>query len=273
MGNNSKKRVSSKTKAILSILSRNAENGLISAQKAKEVLGMPIAKLSNRLSSLERGGWLKRIRRGFYFIPPIESKPDLIVTVEDSWILAKLLYSPCYIGGWSAAEYWGLTEQIFKSTFVVTSANIRKRSESIIGVEFHIVKVQKNKIRNLTPVWRGARQVEVSDREKTLADALCNPEWVGGIRHLTDMLKTYGERSDKDFSKLLKYLNEFGKGAPFKRFGYLLEEFFPSEKNAINEAIGHKKTGYVKLDPDVDARGVLNKRWGLWINISLDKLQ
>lgn len=272
MTNDSRKRVSSKTKAILSILSRNAESGLISVQKAKEALGMPIAKLSNRLSSLERGGWLKRIRRGFYFIPPIESRPDSVGTVEDSWILAKLIYSPCYIGGWSAAEYWGLTEQIFKSTFVVTSANIRKRSENIIGVEFHIVKVQKNKIRNITHVWRGAKQVEVSDREKTLADALYNPEWVGGMRHLIDMLKIYGERNDKDFSKLLKYLDELDKGAPFKRFGYLLEKFFPNEKSAMNEAISRKKTGYIKLDPSVDTKGVLDKKWGLWVNILLDKL-
>lgn len=272
MDNNPRKKVSSKTKAVLSILSRNAESGLISVRKAKKVLDMPIAKLSNRLSSLERGGWLKRIRRGFYFIPPIESRPDLIVTVEDSWILAKLLYSPCYIGGWSAAEYWGLTEQIFKSTFVVTSANIRKRSENIIGTEFRIVKVPKNKIKNTTLVWRGTEQVEISDKEKTLADALRNPEWVGGIRHLTDMLRTYEERNDKDFSKLLKYLEKFGKGAPFKRFGYLLEKFFPNEKSAINTAISHKKKGYVKLDPSVGTKGVLNKKWGLWINISLDKL-
>ena len=34
-------------------------------------------------------------------------------SLEDPLVIAEKLFSPCYVGGWSAAEYWGITEQIF----------------------------------------------------------------------------------------------------------------------------------------------------------------
>ena len=40
--------------------------------------------------------------------------------LEDPWVIAAQLYGPCYIGGWSAAEYWDLTEQIFRTVVVMT---------------------------------------------------------------------------------------------------------------------------------------------------------
>lgn len=65
-------------------------------------------------------GWPRRVRRGLYLVLPLEAQSDRAITVEDPWILADELFSPCYIGGWSAAQHWGLTEQIFRSVFVVT---------------------------------------------------------------------------------------------------------------------------------------------------------
>ncbi len=52
--------------------------------------------------------FLKISRAGLYS-PPI--KP--VATSADAWIIATKLYSPCYIGALTAAEYWGLTNQKF----------------------------------------------------------------------------------------------------------------------------------------------------------------
>jgi|GEM_PF-6032200 len=38
---------------------------------------------------------------------------------DEPWAVAQKLFVPCYVGGWSAAEYWDFTEQIFNSTLVV----------------------------------------------------------------------------------------------------------------------------------------------------------
>jgi predicted transcriptional regulator of viral defense system len=55
---------------------------------------------------------MSRIARGFYVPVPLES-PNPDMPLEDPWLVGMRLYSPCYIGGWSAAEYTDLTEQIF----------------------------------------------------------------------------------------------------------------------------------------------------------------
>jgi hypothetical protein len=78
------------------------------------------------LAAWSRAGWLARVRRGAYVPVPIES-PSADIALEDPWTVATAMFAPCYIGGWSAAEHWGLTEQIFRSLCVMTTKRPRDR--------------------------------------------------------------------------------------------------------------------------------------------------
>lgn len=42
------------------------------------------------------------------------------VIPEEPFVIAEKLFSPCYIGGINAANYWDLTEQIFRTITVMT---------------------------------------------------------------------------------------------------------------------------------------------------------
>lgn len=53
------------------------------------------------------------------------------ISLEGPRIISEKIYHPCYIGGWSAAEYWCLTEQIFRTIVVLTTKKIRDRSPTI----------------------------------------------------------------------------------------------------------------------------------------------
>src|SRR3989338_7085289 len=108
---------------LVAILAQNSEANYITVQKAAEVLNMSTNAVAVKLASLTRRGWMLRAKRGIYLILPIEAAPGQPTTSEDPWILANKLFSPCYIGGWSAIEYWGLSEQLFNSTLVITAAN------------------------------------------------------------------------------------------------------------------------------------------------------
>ena len=46
--------------------------------------------------------------------------------IEDAWVVAERTFSPCYVGGWSACQYWGLTEQVFRTMLVVTAKKVRR---------------------------------------------------------------------------------------------------------------------------------------------------
>src|SRR5438093_6866521 len=259
------------SREVLSRLARGARGGLISVERAAELLGLPARAAANKISALERRGWLARVRRGLYLVRPLEASTNIPSTVEDPWLLAQELFSPCYIGGWSAAEHWGLTEQLFRSTFVVTAVRIRRQTERVLGLEFHVVKVARVRLTAMTLVWRGRERVPVSDRERTLADALASPGWVGGIRHLADLLRAYRESRHWNPTRLLNRVNELGRGAAFKRLGFLAEMLLPGAEQVARVCLAKRTAGIINLDPSVSTPRRLNKRWGLWVNIPLQE--
>jgi predicted transcriptional regulator of viral defense system len=212
---------------------------------------------------------MRHARRGLYFVLPLESEPGRPATPDDPWVVAREAFSPCYIGGWSAAEHWGLTEQIFRSTLVLTSAHVRGQTTQLLGYEFRLFRVPRSRIEGATIVWRGSEQVPVSDRERTIVDGLRHPALCGGIRHLADIMREYGGSTEHDFNKLLDVARKAANGAAWKRLGYIAELLWPEEKNLIEEAWKNATTGTVKLDPTVSRRGSLNRRWNLWINVTL----
>ena len=256
-------------RAALSRLARGAHGGLITVNEAVALLGRSPSATATWLARLARRGWLARARRGLYVVLPLEATASRSPSVEDPWVLASKLFSPCYIGGWSAAEHWGLTEQLFRSTFVVTAAGVRRQTERVLGLEFHVVKVARVRLTAMTLVWRGRERVPVSDRERTLADALASPGWVGGIRHLADLLRAYRESRHWNPTRLLNRVNELGRGAAFKRLGFLAEMLLPGAEQVVRVCLTKRTAGIIKLDPSVSTRGRLNKRWGLWVNVPL----
>jgi predicted transcriptional regulator of viral defense system len=251
-------------------LARAASGGLLTVSRAAEVLGVSAHEAAVRLGRLERSGWLARAQRGLYLVLPMEARPGSPAVAEDAWVLAAKLFAPCYIGGWTAAEHWALTEQLFRSTFVVSATPRRRQREERLATEFHIVRVRPARLKGTSVVWRDGLQVAVSDRERTIVDALVHPDWVGGIRHLAEMLVTYRESKEFDAKKLIARAGEHATGSAFKRLGHLAERLWPGEQAIINLAHEQRTTGIIRLDPAVKSRGKINKRWGLWLNVAID---
>ena len=175
-------------------------------------------------------------------------------------MLAHVVFAPSYIGGWSAAEHWGMTEQLFRSTFVVTAAPRRSREEEWLSAEFHVVRVRPERLRGTTLVWRGRERVAVSDRERTLADAFREPAWVGGMRHLAEIFVAYRESSGASPKKLLATMAGAGNGAAYKRMGYLAENLWPAATELVTAALRERTQGTIRLDPAVHAHGKMSKR-------------
>ena len=235
---------------------------------AAELLGLPRAEAALTLRRLGERGWLSRVRRGLYFVLPLESGREG-GAVEDPWVLASELFGPCYVGGWTAAEHWGLTEQLFRSTFVVSAARVRRSAGTFLGSEFHVVRCGHERIASVPTIWHGKERVAVSDRERTIADALASPEWVGGVRHLVDILRAYRASDAWDPARLVARVAETGSGAAFKRLGFLAEGLLGGEKVLVEEAFPRRTTGNVRLDPGVPTQERLSTRWRLWVNVTL----
>ena len=254
----------------LARVSRAAHSGLVAVPDAARALGIAPAAAAARLAALKSRGWLRHVRRGLFLILPLEAEPSGATTVEDAWILGKQLFAPCYVGGWSAAEHWGLTEQIFRPIFVASGAHVRRSRLTFLGAEFRIAKIPRRRIEGASAVWRGRERVRVSDRELTIADALIAPDWVGGFRHLAQIIRTYHDSKEWNSTRLVARMDHLGKGAGFKRLGWLLELVFPTETDLITLCLRRRSAGLIAVDPRVRASGRINKRWGLRINVTLD---
>lgn len=254
-------------RAVIAKLARASRGGLVSVAVAAAALDLPARRAAVKLASLARRNWLRRARRGLYLVLPLEAEPGQPAVAEDPWVLAREAFSPCYIGGWTAAEHWGLTEQIFRSTLVVTAATIRARSEEILGHQFRLFRVPRARIRGAAEVWRGPERVAVSDRERTIIDSLRNPELAGGVRHVADIMREYGRSRERDVTKLVATARTVASGAAWKRLGYLAECLWPAETALVEEARKHLSAGNIRLDPGVHRTGQLLRRWGLVVNV------
>lgn len=238
--------------------------GTISPQQAARFLNLPQDRAAKLLSRWASQGWLARVRRGLYVPVPLEAQsPD--VALEDAWLVAERLFSRCYIGGWSAAEHWGLTRQIFRTLLVFTTRKPRDRAPVLRGTSFRLRSVGEQALFGLKPVWRGQARVNVSDPSRTLVDLLADPASGGGLRATVDVLRTYlDSRELRNRDLLLEYSQRLGSGAVFKRLGYLLERYAASETDAIAFCRARLSQGYAKLDPTLPAKQ-LATAWRLWL--------
>lgn len=237
--------------------------GTISVTDAAEILDMPRAGAAKLLSRWAKKGWLSRVRRGLYVPVPLESR-TADIPLEDAWIIADKLYSPCYIGGWSAAEYWDLTEQIFRTVIVMTTERPRERKPIIKGTGFLLRTVADKAMFGLKAVWRGQVKVNVSDPTRTILDMLNDPKLAGGLRSTVDMFINYMSSEKKDLGLLIKYGDQLGNGAVFKRLGFLLEKYAEDQQDFIEACRNRLTTGNAKLDPAVKAEKLVT-RWRLWV--------
>lgn len=260
--------ISEKNRRILTTLHRGS-TGPFTPHEAASILGLEIGRTRRFLAYLAEAGWLIRIRRGLYATVPLDVLEPRAWR-EDPWIVAVKVFSPFYIGGWSACEHWGLTDQVFKETVVISGKNIRRRRMEIQGARFYVKVVGTDKIFGTEAVWRGRTRVFVSDPARTMVDILDDPKIAGGIRHVADILKAYLSHERRDDSLLLEYAHKLGNRTVFKRLGYLLEAMKANDVTLIDTCHTAMSSGISLLDPSAPRKGRFVRRWNIRINVALD---
>src|SRR6266403_6175575 len=112
-----------------------ASKEVVSVDIASQTLGIERRSAAKLLSRWKQQGWLRRIGHGLYVPVPLDLAGSEQV-IADPWVLVPTLFNQCYIGGWTAAHHWDLTEQLFNETVVFTTRRISKRRVLAQGVAF-----------------------------------------------------------------------------------------------------------------------------------------
>lgn len=239
-----------------------ATKEVISVDVTSRTLGIDRRATAKLLSRWREQGWLRRIGHGLYVSVPLDLAGSEQV-VADPWVLVPALFGECYIGGWTAAHHWELTEQLFNETLVFTSRRVIEKRVTAQGVAFRLYSTRAKRLFGLKTLWRGTTKVSISDPARTLVDMIAAPEVGGGIDHVADCLSTYLVSKSADRDLLIRYADQFGNGAIFKRLGFLAETRLHDHKLA-EECRLRLTHGYARLDPSLSAKKLVTA-WRLWV--------
>ena len=259
--------ISETNRRYLSQLHRHTK-GLVDVDEAAKVLGLDQIRAAKLLAQLAAQGWARRLRRGLYLLIPLEATSPEDWS-EDAWIVAERIFQPCYIAGWSACEYWGFTEQIFRDVVVFTASPIRERRLTVDQTVFVLRKLAKQLLFGTRTVWRKETRVQVSDPTRTVVDILDDPKWGGGIRHVAQIVDAYLASDHRDETLLLDYVERIGNAAAAKRLGYLLEVRGAIAPALIERLSALVTAGYALLDPTASSRGPFVAKWKVRVNVEV----
>ncbi len=238
---------------------------LVSVAEVATALDMERIKAAKKLARWAKEGWLRRVRRGLYIPVPLEAD-DPNSWSEDPFVLADAVWSPCYFTGWTAANHWGLTEQIFRTTVLKTVRRVRSARERLLDHEFLLAHAPKRFMDwGLRPAWREERRVLFADPARTVIDVLDAPRLGGGIRQVTEIVAAYLD--EHDWRTLIEYGDRLGNRAVFKRLGYLAEAAGLGSPELVPKCRDRVSAGMSLLDPGGPTGGKRVGEWGIRANV------
>jgi predicted transcriptional regulator of viral defense system len=183
------------------------------------------------ISQLVAMGWLVRVARGAYQLQPAKTGLDPYPTA-DKFVVAGQFAEDSFIAYGSAAEYHGLTTQLFQNVLLATKR--RRKQMSLPKLKIRLILIDTENFVGFQKMSK-APDVQVATIERTLIDAINRPELCGGISDLTEILNR--ARSKANIDAIMEYLPTYRSKAVIQRVGYLLDTFGfklkPSDKERL----------------------------------------
>ncbi|RDZ44876.1 transcriptional regulator [Haloferax sp. Atlit-10N] len=247
------------------VLSRLASENrqVISIGDIANALDIPRKSAKDMAYALKEKGWLERIAHGKYLIMPLAAGENPVYT-EHEFVIASALVEPMYIGYWSAMNHHGLSEQLSRTVYIVTTTRAQKRE--IHGVTYRPVTVTEQKFFGSQPTAVGTNQVNISSIEKTLVDCADHPEFCGGIGELAKAMQNAAD-TRCSWERVIEYLRRVRNGAATKRIVYLADQL-DIDLPGYSSVVENFTTGYPLLDPTRKAKGTRDSKYQLRLNVS-----
>lgn len=243
-----------------------ASDGLLTPKLISKTLSLSRAESSRLLSRWCHAGWLKRVKQGVYWPVSLESNPNTMA-IEEPWIVAEGLFSPGYIGGFSAVKYWDFSEQIFESVVYLTTKSVANRNVNHAGIKFKLKTIRPYKVFGTKIVWKNSLKIRVSDPTKTMIDLLDDPIMGGGMRATEEFFLEYWHSKHQDMDLLIRYAKKMRNKTIFKRLGFLLEIKDLVDIDTIEVLRKNISSGYSEFDPSMRGKIIL-RRWNLKIPLA-----
>lgn len=238
---------------------------VFSTERARELaprVGLKEAYLLEALYHLRRGDWIIPLRRGLYALS--HTVPG--VPPAHEFEIAMSLVAPAAVSHWSAMSHHGLTEQLPRNVFVLTTAvsvpRVRRGGGDedgypVGGTRYRFVQVKPERFFGIEDVWVSEARVKVTDPERTLLDGLMAPQYCGDF---SEVLHAFEARAPKlDVERIVNYALKL-PAATAKRLGWILEKqkVEPAKLEPLRKL---PIKGYRVLDPSGPKQGRCDSGW------------
>lgn len=234
------------------------------------VLNITESQEYDLLRRLAKSGWIIRLKRGVYLIPtrfPAGGKFNPGPAV----ILDKLMqeYGGRYqITGPTACNFYGFDNQVANIFFLYNNRISGKRT---IGHHtFQFIKTNDNRLGSVsefaTP--QGVNLV-YSSKARTLVDAVYDWSKFHSLPRGYMWIRKEVNANRKFVNNLVDNTVRYGNQATLRRVGYLLNSLdIPQKSLKIILANLHESKSFIPWIPNREARGTLNRKWGVIVNDS-----
>ncbi len=234
-------------------------------------VGLKDSYLVEALHHLRRNNWIVPLRRGLY---ALSSMVPGVANIHELEVAAALV-SPAMISHWSAMNYHGLTEQIPRDVFVLTTTDTwiprsmkDRAARSVSGFPvgntlYRFIQVKPDRFFGGGQRWIGEVRVSITDLERTLLDGLSMPRYCGGFAEVLHAVQVGMDQLNIEL--ISDYAVRLGVTTA-KRLGWVLEsQGVPRSELAVLAELPVK--GYCKLDPTGPRKGSCNSRWMVQENL------
>ncbi len=259
--------ISSKRRQRLIQLMANTKS-IIQIDDAVHILNLPRNKAQWLLWSYYKSGWLKKVKSGTYIpVPQTAKTPD--EAIESPLLIATHLFGDGYVGGWTAAHHWDLTDQLFSKTWFFSSQRVTSKEVELENQHFILTHIPESVLFGLKTIWENNHKIIISDPHRTIIDFAHRID-LFGLNAFLDVLKAYWHSEHKKTEILLDYAQKIGNRTVYKRLGFGLEYLGLDDDKLVLACKQFISKGLSKIAPQLQCLRV-NKRWNLYLPEGLYK--
>ena len=241
---------------------------IIRTGELASVLGITESKERSLLHRLSHSGWIVRLKRGVYLIPP-RIPAGGKYSPGAALILKKLMeegdgkYQIC---GPTAFNFYGLDDQIPSVTYVY---NNRISGSRVIGnLAFQFIKIA-DKLLGSTNAVRTPEGIKViySSKTRTFMDAIYDWSRFNGLPRGYEWIRQEIKKDPMLASELVDVTAKYGNQATVRRIGYLLDALIRPSRiiNQLQRQLSNSKA-LIPWIPSRLAKGKVNRKWGIIVN-------
>ena len=238
---------------------------VITKERLEKLFGKSVL-VRQIIYQLKKKGILRPITRGVYYYSPLEAGPAGARINE--FLIPPILFPKgnYYVGYSNMYNYYGFTDQIFQTFYVLNTS--RQRERTICGIPFKLIKISPKRMYGLEDIKNSGSQITVSDRERTLVDLIYFPDPVGGLKKAFEILEQQARSGKTDIKKLIKYAVSFPTVSIRKRIGFILDKSNIPEKILAPLQKSIKNTSLITLYGSKSRKGTIDNKWKVIIDAS-----